>query len=116
MNGAEYEAKLASQLEGTERLMHLAESAVEALRLADVYLDGFVWLTEPEASELAAIKEASEMAQEAWRLLVEDQGDMSRGASLLARTAPVNVTVCSHCGGAGVEIAVPADRIAEESA
>jgi hypothetical protein len=51
---------------GTEReqvLFQIAEAAVEALRLADLYLDGFVWVTEPEFSELEAIKGASERAQ-----------------------------------------------------
>src|SRR5579862_4295220 len=33
-----------------------AEAAVEALRLADLYLDGFVWVSEPEFSELRHIK------------------------------------------------------------
>lgn len=58
----------------TERervLLAIAESAVDALRLADVYLDGFVWLTEPEASELEGIQAASENAQ---RMLDECRG------------------------------------------
>lgn len=44
----------------------IARKAIEALRMADAYLDGFVWLTEPEVSELAAIRAASKEAQAAW--------------------------------------------------
>lgn len=53
--------------EWTERetvLLAIAESAVEALRVADLYLDGFVWITEPEASELEKIRETSRRSQQ----------------------------------------------------
>lgn len=41
----------------------VAQRAAEALALADQYLDGFLWLDDPEASELEAIKRASKVAQ-----------------------------------------------------
>jgi hypothetical protein len=44
-------------------LITIAREATEALALADLYLDGFVWVTEPEFSELEAIKAASKRAQ-----------------------------------------------------
>lgn len=39
------------------------DALASALALADAYLDGFVWVTEPEASELAAVQEASRLAR-----------------------------------------------------
>lgn len=46
-----------------KRLLYVAEQAVEALKVADLYLDGFVWVSEPEFSELRSIKKASNLAQ-----------------------------------------------------
>lgn len=51
-----------------------AEIAIEALRVADEYLDGFVWLTEPEFSELRNIKRASKRAQRRVAVLTEHNG------------------------------------------
>jgi hypothetical protein len=99
----QYQAKLDAQLAGTARLMALVAVLGDALKLADVYLDGFVWTTEPEHSELRSIKAASKRAQRAVRRFADDQGHVDV-ESLLARTSPKNVTACSRCGGAGVEI------------
>lgn len=52
----------------------IASQAVEALRLADLYLDGFVWVTEPEFSELRSIKAASKRAQRQVATLIESNG------------------------------------------
>ena len=50
----------------------IAIQAIEALRLADNYLDGFVWVTEPEFSELETIKMASREVQAKWEARARD--------------------------------------------
>lgn len=47
-------------------LVAIVQEAVAALTTADLYLDGFVWVTEPEFSELEAIKAASKRVQRLW--------------------------------------------------
>lgn len=59
-------AKLANMLVSNRVLGQVASEAIEALRIADLYLDGFVWVTEPEFSELEAIKAASKRVQGMW--------------------------------------------------
>jgi hypothetical protein len=61
----------------------VAEKAVEALRVADLYLDGFVWVTEPEFSELRDIKRASSNAQKKAAALTESNGLTARQSAVL---------------------------------
>lgn len=58
--------KLADVSHDRRIVCEIAIEAIEALRLADLYLDGFVWTTEPEFSELQRIKAASKRAQQRW--------------------------------------------------
>lgn len=67
------EAKLADVLVSNRLLGQVASEAIEALRMADLYLDGFVWVTEPEFSELEAIKAASKRVQRMWAEMGEPQ-------------------------------------------
>lgn len=64
--GGTVDPKLADVLTSNRLLGQVASEAIEALRLADLYLDGFVWTTEPEFSELEAIKAASRRVQKMW--------------------------------------------------
>lgn len=60
-----------TQLDPCADLLRVLRQTAEALALADLYLDGFVWLGEPEVSELRRIKRASRAAQAAIAELVD---------------------------------------------
>ena len=57
-----------------ENWRKIALEAVEALKVADLYLDGFVWVTEPEFSELRDIKRASKKVQRWVETLTKQNG------------------------------------------
>lgn len=60
-----------------------AQEAAEALRLADLYLDGFMWLSDPEWGELRDIKRASKKAQRRVAVLTERNGLSARQLAVL---------------------------------
>lgn len=61
------QAKFDAVIDDRKLVCEIADEAIAALRLADLYLDGFVWTSEPEFSELERIKSASKRAQERWQ-------------------------------------------------
>jgi hypothetical protein len=64
-------AKFEAVIDDRRLVCEIADEAIAALRLADLYLEGFVWTTEPEFSELERIKAASRSVQEKWEVRYE---------------------------------------------
>lgn len=65
----------------------VAQRAAEALALADEYLDGFVWLEDPERAELSAITRASKRAQHRAAGPIQGPSEVSRKALDIVRAA-----------------------------
>jgi hypothetical protein len=81
----EWERVLSLKVQNWQRT---AENAAKALALADAYLDGFVWLQNPEWAELRAIKAASKRAQRRVADLGEHNGLTARQLDRLNAASP----------------------------
>lgn len=82
--------KLRSVEADRKAVCEIAVMALDALAKADAYLDGFVWLADPEASELEVIKAASKAARAVWQKRFDDaENGPTDDGCCTSRTCPI---------------------------